>query len=226
MDDDVFTAEGSGHVPGTEGYTEAADALILQYESMSFEQCHEPALHLLPTVPCQVLDVGAGSGRDAAWFAARGHAVLAVEPTAALRTAAMALHPSKSIEWLDDALPELAMVVARNQLFDVLLLSAVWMHLDAPQRHAGMRTLASLLSLNGTLVMSLRHGPLPFGRRMFDVSAEDDRNRCTVCAATRTQCSLRLHTDRKPGCGCHMDAIGIQALSPSGGDLPAINATD
>jgi SAM-dependent methyltransferase len=173
MIDDVFTANGPGDVPGTEGYTEAADALIQKYESFSFEQCHQPELHVLPTVPCRVLDVGAGSGRDAAWFAAQGHSVLAVEPTAALRTAAMVLHPSRSIEWLDDSLPDVAMVVGRNQLFDFILLSAVWMHLDASERHAGMRTLASLLSRNGTLVMPLRHGPLPFGRRMFDVSAEE-----------------------------------------------------
>lgn len=159
--------------PGTEGYTEAADALIRQYESISFEQCHEPELHLLPTVPSRVLDVGAGSGRDAAWFAAQGHCVLAVEPTAALRTAAMLLHPSKSIEWIDDSLPDLAVVRSRHQLFDLILLSAVWMHLDALERHGGMLTLASLLSHAGTLVMSLRHGPVPAGRRMFDVSGEE-----------------------------------------------------
>src|SRR5687768_2861475 len=173
MIDDVFTANGPGDVPGTEGYTEAADALIQQYESFTFEQCHQPELHVLPTVPCRILDVGAGSGRDAAWFAAQGHSVLAVEPTAALRAAAMVLHPSKSIKWLDDSLPELAVVLSRNQLFDTILLSAVWMHLDASDRRAGMLTLASLLSPVGTLVISLRHGPLPGGRRMFDVSAEE-----------------------------------------------------
>lgn len=173
MIDDVFTGNGAGHVPGTEGYTEAADVLIPQYESMSFEQCHEPELHLLPTLACRVLDVGAGSGRDAAWFADRGHSVLAVEPTAAFRTAAMVLHPSRSIEWLDDSLPELAMVLSRNQLFEVILLSAVWMHLDASDRRAAMLTLASLLSRDGTLLISLRHGPVPLGRCMFDVSGEE-----------------------------------------------------
>ena len=37
----------------------------------------------------------------------------------------------------------------------------------------GRITLASLLSHAGTLVMSLRHGPVPAGRRMFDVSGEE-----------------------------------------------------
>ena len=169
MISNAFTAK----VPGTHGYTETADALVRQYESISFEQCHQPEFHLLPTAASRVLDVGAGSGRDAAWFADRGHAVLAVEPTAALRTAAMALHPSDSIEWLDDSLPELAAVRSRNQPFDLILLSAVWMHLDTSDRSAGMLTLASLLSRCGTLLISLRHGPLPAGRRMFDVPAEE-----------------------------------------------------
>jgi hypothetical protein len=34
-----------------------------------------------------------------------GHAVVAVEPTAALRGRAAALHPSSRIEWLEDGLP-------------------------------------------------------------------------------------------------------------------------
>jgi protein-L-isoaspartate O-methyltransferase len=90
---------------GTEGYASEAEALIKQYESISFDQVHGDVLHLLPSAPCRVVDIGAGTGRDAAGFAALGHGVLAIEPTEALRTRAMALHPSPLIEWLDDALP-------------------------------------------------------------------------------------------------------------------------
>jgi hypothetical protein len=85
----------------------------------------------------------------------------------------MALHPSSSIEWLDDSLPELALVRSLKKRFDLILLSAVWMHLDASERRAGMLTLASLLSDDGLLLISLRHGPAPAGRRMFDVSGDE-----------------------------------------------------
>jgi len=82
----------------------------------------------------------------------------------------MRLHPSPLIEWLDDVLPGLDKVLARGQCFDVVMLSAVWMHLDEEERRAGMPRLVSLLAPGGLILMSLRHGPIPTGRRMFEVS--------------------------------------------------------
>ena len=92
-------------VSGTEGYEDEAAGLISQYESLVFEDVHKHVLHLIPEAPCRVLDIGAGTGRDAAALAARGHQVTAVEPTASLRRAAMRLHPLSRIEWMDSALP-------------------------------------------------------------------------------------------------------------------------
>ena len=158
---------------GTEGYAEEADALVGQYESISFAEAHRHVLHLIPSAPCRVLDIGAGTGRDAAAFAAMGHAVVAVEPTAELRARAAALHPSPRIEWLDDGLPELARLAGQGGDFDVVMLTAVWMHLDEGQRGRAMPRVARLVRGGGVAVFSLRHGPVPPGRRMFDVSAEE-----------------------------------------------------
>jgi SAM-dependent methyltransferase len=160
-------------VGGTEGYAEAADELVGRYESISFADSHRPVLHLIPTVAGVVLDIGAGTGRDAAGLAAMGHRVVAVEPTAELRTRAAILHPSPRIEWLDDSLPQLRGVLARGEVFDVVMLTAVWMHLDARQRRRAMPRVARLVRGNGVMIMSLRHGPVPPGRRMFAVSAEE-----------------------------------------------------
>lgn len=159
--------------PGTQGYPEQAAQLITQYESISFLEHHQAELHLLPTAPSRILDIGAGTGVDAAWFAAQGHRVLAVEPTAEFLAAAMRLHSSPLIEWLDDALPGLDRVLSRGQRFDVVMLSGVWMHLDEAERSAGMPRLVSLLAPDGLIVLSLRHGPVPAGRRMFAVSGEE-----------------------------------------------------
>jgi protein-L-isoaspartate O-methyltransferase len=90
---------------GTEGYADEAEALVQQYESISFADVHKQVLHLIPKPPARVLDIGAGTGRDAAGFADMGHIVTAVEPTAELRMRAMKLHPSPQIAWVDDSHP-------------------------------------------------------------------------------------------------------------------------
>ncbi|RYF42322.1 MAG: class I SAM-dependent methyltransferase [Comamonadaceae bacterium] len=155
----------------TAGYSETADALIPQYESLSFEEVHGAILSWYPAAPAQVLDIGAGTGRDAAALARMGHRVTAVEPTAELRAYGEQAHAGLGIAWIDDGLPQLPVLRARGQRFDLILLTAVWMHLDAQERRDGMAALATLLAPGGRISFSLRHGPVPEGRRMFDVSA-------------------------------------------------------
>ena len=167
--DQVTAARASG----TEGYAQEAPELLERYESIAFADVHAGVLHLMPSPPCRILDIGSGTGRDAAAFAAMGHSVVAVEPTDELRMRAVALHPSSNIEWVNDSLPDLAAVAARGEEFDLVMLTAVWMHLDAEQRRRAMPRVARLLRSGGTMIMSLRHGPVPRGRRMFDVSADE-----------------------------------------------------
>lgn len=156
-----------------QGYEQEAEALLKQYEAVSPEAVHADYLSLLPIKPSVVLDVGAGSGRDAAFFADQGHRVVAVEPTRSLRLGAQTIHADKNIEWIDDLLPDLQQVKALDMRFDLIMLSAVLMHLDEPQRVRTIATLASLLSPDGRIVMSLRHGPVPEGRQMYDVGREE-----------------------------------------------------
>jgi SAM-dependent methyltransferase len=163
----------SVQVSGTEGYADEAEDLFKRYEGIPFADAHRAVLHLIPAAPSRVLDIGSGTGRDAAWFASMGHRVVAVEPTDAMRLPAMALHPSPQIEWLNDSLPELAMVRARGERFDLVMLTAVWMHLDAPQRQRAMPNLAALVREGGTVIMKIRHGPVPVGRRMFEITPEE-----------------------------------------------------
>jgi SAM-dependent methyltransferase len=157
----------------TEGYGEAADELARQYESVEFADVHRDVLHLFPTPVGRILDIGAGSGRDAAALARLGHKVVAAEPVAALRQLGQRLHAAANIEWVDDALPDLAVLRRAATRFDLILLTAVWMHLDEPERVRAMESIAALLAPDGRLIMSLRHGPVPTGRRMFEVSAEE-----------------------------------------------------
>lgn len=163
----------NAHTSGTEGYAEDADKLAVSYESLTFEGVQGEVLHLIPTVPSRVLDIGAGTGRDAAALAAKGHRVTAMEPTAELRDHGRRLHPSPNIAWVDDALPELTRLRAAGAAFDLVMATAVWMHLDEAQRSVAMRNVAALVAPGGRLTLSLRHGPVPPGRRMFDVSGDE-----------------------------------------------------
>jgi SAM-dependent methyltransferase len=156
---------------GTEGYADEVEVLVKQYESIAFDDVHRDVLHLIPSVSSRILDIGSGTGRDAAGFAAMGHRVTAVEPTAELRARAAALHPSPRIEWLDDSLPGLTSLAERR--FDVVMLTAVWMHLDERQRRQAMPRAAGLVRSGGLMILSLRYGPVPPGRRMFDVTATE-----------------------------------------------------
>ena len=99
--------------------------------------------------------------------------MVAVEPTDAMRIPAKALHSSPQIEWLNDSLPDLALLRTRRERFDLVMLSAVWMHLDQQQRRQAMPNLAALVQHGGTVIMKIRHGPVPVGRRMFEVSPEE-----------------------------------------------------
>ncbi|MFJ5926997.1 class I SAM-dependent methyltransferase [Kitasatospora sp. NPDC092948] len=173
MNSDTTDPGGLLAMDSTAGYTDAAEALVEQYESVSFAEVHREVLHLFPTRPAAVLDIGAGSGRDAAALAAAGHRVTAAEPTAAMRELGRARHAHHPIDWVDDALPELPRLTARGERYELILLTAVWMHLDPDQRAAGMAAVARLLADGGRIVLALRHGPVPPGRRMFPVDAPE-----------------------------------------------------
>ena len=158
---------------GTAGYGSRATELAAQYESITFEAVHRDVIHLFPQHDADVLDIGAGSGRDAAALAARGHRVVAIEPPLELRQEGKRLHPLPNLEWVDDHLPLLQVMRSSARRFDLILLTAVWMHLDEAERKAAMSAVAELVRAGGVIVMSLRHGPVPEGRQMFDVSADE-----------------------------------------------------
>jgi len=156
----------------TAGYASIADQLVVQYEGISFEEVHGQILHLLPPAG-RALDIGAGTGRDAAALARRGFSVTAAEPTAEMAAHGQRLHAGLDITWIDDALPQLPVLTARGETYHLIMLTAVWMHLDATERVTAMQAVAPLLADGGRVSMTLRHGPVPPGRRMFEVSAEE-----------------------------------------------------
>ena len=145
-------------------YEQRPEEFLNRYERLDTEEIHDDWLSFLPTTQLLILDVGAGSGRDAAWFAEQDHEVVAVEPTDALRQRAQEIHPSPRIQWLDDRLPALDEVHSLDYKFDIILLSAIWMHVPPSDRERAFRKLTELLKPGGHLVITL-HSELPEDKR-------------------------------------------------------------
>jgi len=146
--------------------------LAARYESVPAEAVHASLADYIPRGSGLLsLDVGAGSGRDAAWLSSFGHDVVAVEPAAGMRAEAQRRHPDPRIRWLDDRLPDLNVVHELGLAYDLILLSAVWMHIPPPARARAFRKLATLLKPGGVVLMSLREGPSEPSRAMWPAPA-------------------------------------------------------
>ncbi|MGH6616712.1 class I SAM-dependent methyltransferase [Sphingomonas sp.] len=163
------------------GYAAAATAdFIAAYDGLAPESIYEHVIDLFPSRNAKIVDIGAGTGRDAAWFADKGHDVLAIEPVRELREAGQAVHTATNIRWLDDRLPELGAVVPYGT-FDLVTLCAVWQHLTDEDRAIAMPRLATVAASCGVLIMSLRHGPGAVNRRVFPVSSDMTVEMASAC---------------------------------------------
>ncbi|WCP67808.1 class I SAM-dependent methyltransferase [Vibrio tubiashii] len=153
-------------------YEQNAEQLCAQYNALQAESVNSAWCLYWPISGDKVLDVGAGCGRDAKWMAESGCEVYAIEPCQALRNLGSE-HTGESIVWLDDSLPALSRTTNLSIRFDVILVSAVWMHLAPTYRKRAFRKLANLLAPNGKLIITLRHGEFDDGRVSYDVSVEE-----------------------------------------------------
>ncbi len=160
--------------PAIAWYDAHAPDVAERYERLEFGKVHDWLIYRLPGRTDEtVLDVGAGSGRDAAWFAQRGHEVVAVEPSAGLRAEGQRRHPNPRIRWVNDRMPGLEKVTRLGMAFDLILLSAVFMHVPPSERARAFRRLITLLKPGGMLAITLRQGPIDAERAMHEVTAEE-----------------------------------------------------
>jgi SAM-dependent methyltransferase len=150
-------------------YSENAGDFAQQYEALSAEATWEPFRDLMPSPNGKLaIDIGAGSGRDAAWLATLGFEVIAAEPASGMRVEGQRWHPE--LRWVDDRLPELKLVHSLGLGFDLVILNAVWMHIRPTERGRAFRKIVALLKPGSLMLLTLRHGPSQPGREMFAVS--------------------------------------------------------
>ena len=156
-----------------EFYNHQSKRLADRYNSLTFEELFEEFICYLPSPKCNILDVGAGSGRDSAWFEQKGYSVTAVEPSSNLLQEARSNYSSADINWIQDSLPYLKKIKDSNQLFDIIWLSAVWMHVPLLERDETFKNLQCLLKNEGLLFISLRIGSDEDDRNLYPVSSSE-----------------------------------------------------
>jgi SAM-dependent methyltransferase len=175
---------------------------------------------LLPAAPVLVFDIGAGTGRDAAWLAAKGHEIVAVEPSDAMRRNGQNLHQDHRIRWLDDRLPALATTLRLGLAADVILLSGVWQHVAPVVRPRAFRKLITLLKSGGLLAITLRHGPAEPERSMHEVSLEE------IERLARGHGLAVIHTARVPDIlgrpGVNWTQVALRLPDDGTGALPLL----
>src|SRR3954462_466209 len=91
-------------------YDAHAPDLVRRYEGVNPAALHSWLKGLLPGAPGTVLDIGSGSGRNAAWFSEQGYDVIAVEPSNGMRSEGQRLRPEPRIRWIDDQPPDLTIL--------------------------------------------------------------------------------------------------------------------
>ncbi|MEM1094598.1 MAG: class I SAM-dependent methyltransferase [Bacteroidota bacterium] len=159
-------------VRGTLGYGMDVARFAEATQAIPFAVLHRAFLVFIPPPPSRILDVGAGIGRDASVLAAMGHTVVAVEPTPAFLATARRLYDAPGIQWVHDALPELASLRHDGEWFDFVLASAMWHHLDGGEQEASLARIATMLRPGGVVALSLRHGPAGVGTHVFPTDGQ------------------------------------------------------
>lgn len=152
---------------GTLGYSTKIQAFIKATLDIPFEVLHKDFMKFFPNKKSNILDLGAGIGRDAYELAKRGHTVVAVEPLNEFRTAGKELFKDQTIYWIDDALPHLRTLQKLNLKFDFILVSGVWHHLNEQEQGIALKLADNLLLEKGKLALSLRNGPSGVGLHTF-----------------------------------------------------------
>jgi SAM-dependent methyltransferase len=160
-------------VDSIEWYNLHAESVVERHESIRATDANAWLRKDLPRWPARVLDVGAGSGRDAAWLRSLGHTVVAVEPSTRMAAYARQLGRCRDIEWIDDRLPELTKVSARKSQFDFILANAMWMHLAPSERAPAIACLLGLLASGGRLAIAFSQGTPQASWPFFECRGEE-----------------------------------------------------
>ena len=138
-------------------YQANARSCVLRYERAEVGRLHALLRHL--TQPgCRILDIGGGSGRDAAFLATVGCQVTYTDGCEDMVRAALERHPSLNEHARVAAFPLTPGDPLLSEQFDLVLCVALVMHLDDSDFRAAVAQMEHLTAAGGCAVVSYSAG--------------------------------------------------------------------
>ena len=162
----------------------AAEA-VADYEAVDFSSVLQPVLEHL-SAGARVLEIGCGSGRDAAALLARGCDVTATDASDAMLTQAAARHPELQDRLLRYAVP--GPLPFASHSFDAVIAMALIMHLAFEDIGKAFGEIVRVLKPHGIFAYSVNTERVGLDERGYD-----DRGRYFTCLSTADW--EQLHTE-------------------------------
>lgn len=133
-------------------YENKASELSLRYESARLDAFHQ-TLHASVEAGAKIIEIGCGSGRDAARALAHGYDIVAIDGSAALLSEASRLHPELAGRLICVKLP--AELKFSDNSFDGFFSVACFMHFTLPEIRLILAEVARVLKKGAPGLVSL-----------------------------------------------------------------------
>ena len=138
----------------------SCDTLLETYKALDPTEVHAArAPAHLPSDPGFACDIGACSGRATNWLAAQGWEVVAVESSNLRDRATRNSH--QHVVWMNDSCPDQRNLRVLGRRFELILFSAVWMHVAPNGREQAFRIPSEPLGPSGLLVITRHRAGMP-----------------------------------------------------------------
>lgn len=154
-------------------YEEHAESAAAAYEEVDLRPVVTPIMGYLPDGG-KLLDLGCGSGRDAAFFLEQGYDVTALDGSGAMLAEAAAYHPELVGRFVHHRLPE--PLPFDSGSFDILLSMAVLMHLERHSLPQAFDEISRVTRVGGVVAYSANTE-----RPGLDEAGNDEKGRHFSC---------------------------------------------
>jgi SAM-dependent methyltransferase len=168
-----------------EFYDAHAGEMTRRYDGMQLNESFDRPMQFIPD-GCKLLEIGTGSGRDAARFLARGYDVAGIDGSKGMMREAVKLHPELDGRLFHHALP--APLPFGDASFQAVMSWAMIMHLSLSDISTVFEDIARILSVEGVFMYSVNSA-----RGGLDKDKRDERGRRFTCLS---RCEWEaLHAD-------------------------------